>query len=96
LLLWIFSVELGWFPTSGRVSVLADPVNGLRHLALPAIALGGGLAAVLARYTRTTVQEVMGHDFIRTARAKGLASRTVIVRHALRNSLIPVVTIAAI
>jgi peptide/nickel transport system permease protein len=52
LLLWIFSVELGWFPTSGRVSVLADPVNGLRHLALPAIALGGGTTSSAPRGRR--------------------------------------------
>jgi peptide/nickel transport system permease protein len=93
LLLWLFSVELGWFPAAGRVALLADPVEALRRLTLPALALSSGLAAVLARYTRTAVQETMGQDFIRTARAKGLAEFTVVVRHALRGSLIPVVTI---
>jgi peptide/nickel transport system permease protein len=96
LLLWLFSVELGWFPVAGRVALTADPVESLRHIALPALALGSGLAAVLARYTRTAVAETMGHDYIRTARAKGLAERNVVIRHALRNSLIPVITICAL
>jgi peptide/nickel transport system permease protein len=96
LLLWVFSVVLGWFPTSGRVSLFENPVDSIRHLALPAFALGSGLAATLARYTRTAVAEVMGHDYIRTAKAKGLSERVVVVRHALRNSLIPIVTIAAL
>ncbi|MBK8561096.1 ABC transporter permease [Candidatus Amarobacter glycogenicus] len=96
LLLWLFAVTLGWLPASGRVSPLNDPVDSMRHLALPAIALGTGLAAVLARYTRTTVQAAMGQDYIRTARAKGLKDYQVVVRHALRNSLIPIVTIVAL
>jgi peptide/nickel transport system permease protein len=96
LLLWVFSVELGWFPASGRVSFMDNPWESIRYLALPAVALGSGLAAVLARYTRTTVQQAMGQDYIRTARAKGLSSRYVIIHHALRNSLIPVVTIMAL
>ena len=96
LMLWIFSVELSWFPTSGRVSLFSNPIDSLHHLALPAFALGSGLAATLARYTRTAVSEVMGHDYIRTAKAKGLTQRVVVVRHALRNSLIPIVTIAAL
>jgi len=96
LLLWIFGVELGWFPTSGRVSFLRDPIGSAQHLALPAYALGANLAAVLARYTRTSVSEIMGQDYIRTAKAKGLARRSVIVRHALRNALVPIVTITAL
>ena len=96
LLIWGFAVNLGWFPASGRVSFLDDPLESLKYLALPALALGSGLAAVLARYTRTTVQEAMGQDYIRTARAKGLSGTTVVVRHALRNSMIPVVTIMAL
>jgi len=96
LLLWVFAVNLGWFPASGRVSFLDDPLTSLKYLALPAFALGTGLAAVLARYTRTTVQAAMGQDYIRTARAKGLRSHNVIIRHALRNSLIPIVTIVAL
>lgn len=96
ILLWIFGVELGWLPTSGRVSFFSDPVASSKHLLLPALALGTNLAAVLARYTRTAVSEVMGQDYIRTARAKGLTGNTVIVRHALRNALVPVVTITAL
>jgi peptide/nickel transport system permease protein len=96
VLLYVFAVRLGWLPTSGRANFLEDPLQSLRHLALPALALGSGLAAILARYTRTAVTEVMGHEYIRTARAKGLPGSTVIVRHALRNALIPVVTIAAL
>jgi peptide/nickel transport system permease protein len=96
LFLYVFAVQLGWLPAAGRVSFFDDPVQSLRHLFLPALALGSGLAAVLARYTRTAVSEVMGQDYIRTARAKGLAGSTVVMRHALRNSLIPVVTIAAL
>lgn len=96
LLLWWFTVEIHWFPTAGRVAFTDNPVESLKHLVLPALALGGGLGAVLARYTRTAVAEVMGQDFVRTARAKGLPERLVVIRHALRNSLIPVVTIVAL
>jgi peptide/nickel transport system permease protein len=96
LLLWVFAVVLGWLPAAGRISFFDDPVASLRYLFLPAVALGSGLAAALARYTRTAVSETMGHDFIRTARAKGLPRRAVVIRHALRASLIPVVTIIAL
>jgi peptide/nickel transport system permease protein len=96
LLLWLFGVVLGWLPTSGRVAFTDNPVSSVKHLALPAFALGSGLAAVLARYTRTAVAGVMEHDYIRTARAKGLTERVVVLRHALRNSLIPIVTVAAL
>jgi len=96
LMLWVFSVQLDWFPTFGQVSIVDDPLSSLHHLALPAIATGAGVAAVLARYTRTTIAEVMGNDFVRTARAKGLTEGHVVVRHALRNSMIPVVTVMAL
>ncbi len=96
LMLLVFTVWLHWFPTSGRVSFMANPLESIKYLALPAIALGSSMAAVLARYTRTALSEVMGMDFIRTARAKGLQNRTVIVRHALRNALVPVITISAL
>ncbi len=96
IMLWIFSVQLDWFPTFGAVSFIDDPLSSLHHLALPAIATGSGVAAVLARYTRTTISEVMGNDYVRTARAKGLAESHVVVRHALRNSMIPVVTVMAL
>lgn len=96
LMLLVFTVWLHWFPTSGRVSFMANPLESIKYLALPAIALGSSMAAVLARYTRTALSEVMGMDFIRTARAKGLQHRTVIIRHALRNALVPVITISAL
>ena len=96
ILLWIFAAELRWFPSLGRVSFLSDPVDSLHHLALPVVALALPISAVLARYTRTTITDVVGQDFVRTARAKGLGESTVIVRHALRNSLIPVITIMAL
>ncbi len=96
ILLWIFAAELGWFPSHGRVAFLDDPVDSLYHLALPVIALAMPISAVLARYTRTTITDVVGQDFVRTARSKGLGENTVIVRHALRNSLIPVITIMAL
>lgn len=96
LLLWAFAVSLGWFPIAGRVSFFDDPASSIRYLVLPALALGSGQAAVLARYTRTSINQTMGQDFIRTARAKGLPNGAVVFHHALRASLIPVVTIMAL
>lgn len=95
-LLWIFAVELHWFPSHGRVSLFENPIDSLYHLILPVIALGTPISAVLARYTRTTIADIVSQDFVRTARAKGLPERLVVVRHALRNSLIPVITIMAL
>jgi peptide/nickel transport system permease protein len=85
LLVMAFSLGLGWFPVSGR--------EGLLSVVLPAITLGTGLAAVLSRMIRSSLLEVLGDDYIRTARAKGLASRQVLVRHALRNAWLPVLTL---
>jgi peptide/nickel transport system permease protein len=96
LMLLVFTVWLHWLPTAGRVAFTSNPLESIRYLALPAIALGSGVAAVLARYTRTALADVMDMDFIRTARAKGLEPRVVVVRHALRNALVPVITISAL
>ena len=96
ILLWIFAVELDLFPVSGRVSVFEDPIAGLHRLVLPTIAAGSAIAAVLARFVRTSVAESLAQDYVRTARAKGLQNRNVIFGHALRNALIPIVTIAAL
>jgi peptide/nickel transport system permease protein len=85
ILLLVFSVKLGWFPSTGA--------GGISHLVLPAITLGVGAAAVIARVTRSSMIEVFSEDFIRTARAKGLAERMVVARHALKNALIPIITI---
>ncbi|GAA5338087.1 ABC transporter permease [Thermus scotoductus] len=88
LAILIFSVELGWFPVAGK--------GTLAHLVLPAITLGVNATALLARMTRGALLEVLSQDYIRTARAKGLAERVVIFKHALRNALIPVVTVAGL
>lgn len=85
LLILVFSVWLGWFPVSGR--------GGVGSLVLPAITLGTAMAAILSRMVRATLLEVLGEDYIRTARAKGLGPRAVIWRHALRNALLPVITL---
>jgi peptide/nickel transport system permease protein len=90
------SVGLGLFPASGFVSFFDDPLANLHHLVLPALILGTGLAAVVMRQTRSSMLEAMGADYIRTAQAKGLAPRTVIGVHALRNSLVVVVTIVGL
>ena len=85
MLILLFSVSLGWFPTSGR--------GTLSHLVLPAITLGSVLMALVTRLVRSGMLDVLSEDYVRTARAKGLVERTVIVRHALRNILIPLVTV---
>ena len=96
LLILGFAVRWRWFPPGGYVSVFDDPVSGLRHLVLPAIALGTTFAAALTRMVRSSLLEVMSRDYIRTARAKGQRERLIIVRHALRNALIPTVTIVGV
>jgi peptide/nickel transport system permease protein len=93
LLILFFSLYLRVLPPGGYVSIVDDPVEGIRRLLMPAVALGAALAASLTRMTRSSMLEVMGQDYIKTARAKGLAERTVIVAHALRNALIPTVTV---
>ncbi|WP_040807604.1 ABC transporter permease [Nocardia concava] len=87
------SVGLGWFPASGYVSPLDHPLRGLYYLTLPALILGVTHAAVVQRQTRSSMVETLTADFVRTARAKGLPPRTVIVRYGLRNSLIVVTTV---
>ena len=93
MLILLVSVRLGWLPASGYVPPWESVVDNLRRMLMPALVLGSGLAAVLMRQTRNAMIEVLSADYIRTARAKGLAQGAVVVRHALRNSLIPVVTI---
>lgn len=96
VLMTIFAVKLNWFPATGFVALWDDPVNSLRHMALPLVALTTGLMASIIRYTRSSMLEVLHTEYITVARAKGLAARHVIVRHALKNALVPVVTIAAL
>ncbi|HEX9819008.1 MAG TPA: ABC transporter permease [Methylomirabilota bacterium] len=93
MLILLVSVRLGWLPASGFVPIAEDPVGNLKRMVMPALVLGTGLAAVLMRQTRNAMIEVLSADYVRTARAKGLAQRAVVLRHALRNGLIPVVTI---
>ncbi|MCE7986790.1 MAG: ABC transporter permease [Caldilinea sp. CFX5] len=88
MLILVFSVALGWFPTSGR--------GTLGHLVLPAITLGSVLMALVTRLVRSGMLDVLGEDYVRTARAKGLRERVVIMRHALRNILIPLVTVVGL
>ena len=93
LLIFVFGVTLRWLPISGYVDPLEEPWDGLRSLALPAITLGLALAAVVTRTLRSSMLEALSEDYIRTARAKGLPDGAVVRRHALRNALIPVVTV---
>jgi peptide/nickel transport system permease protein len=93
MLILLVSVRFGWLPASGFVPFVEDPLGNLQRMVMPALVLGTGLAAVLMRQTRNAMIEVLSADYVRTARAKGLAQRAVVVRHALRNGLIPVVTI---
>ena len=93
MLILLVSVRLGWLPASGFVPLGDDPLGNIKRMVMPALVLGAGLAAVLMRQTRNAMIEVLSADYVRTARAKGLAQPAVVVRHALRNGLIPVVTI---
>lgn len=92
LLIIVFSLKLGWLPTFG-VGEPSNPLSIARHLVLPAIALGASAAGLIARVTRSSMLEVLTQDYIRTARAKGVSNRGVVVRHALRNAMLPVITI---
>lgn len=83
----------GWTPPTGFVSVLSDPLENLQRLILPAMLLGLAQAAVITRLTRSSLLEVLRQDYIRTARAKGLTGRTVIIRHGLRNAMMPIITV---
>jgi peptide/nickel transport system permease protein len=96
LLILLFAVKLGWLPASGYVSPFEDLGENLKSMILPAFVLGNALAAVLMRHTRSAMLQVLSSDYVRTARAKGLDERVVILRHALRNALVPVVTLTAL
>ena len=85
VMILFFAIQLGWLPVSGS--------GTLAHIVLPAITMGGALAAILTRMVRTSMLEELGQDYIRTARAKGLPESTVVYRHALRNAMIPVITV---
>jgi len=93
LLILLFALRLGWLPPTGYVSPAEDLAGSVRHMLLPAVSLGLVLAAAITRIVRSSLLEVLGRHYIRTARAKGLAQRRVLLRHALRNALIPVITV---
>ena len=92
----VFAIAYPILPASGFVSVFDNPVESFRHLLMPAVVLGSGLAAVVMRQTRSAMIDAMGTDYVRTAKAKGLGSTQVVVGHALRNSLIVVTTIVGL
>jgi peptide/nickel transport system permease protein len=96
VLILVVAVKLQWLPASGFVSVFDDPVRAFQTTILPAFVLGWNLAATLMRHTRSAMLEVLGLDYIRTARAKGLLSRTVVLKHAFRNALVPIVTLSTL
>jgi peptide/nickel transport system permease protein len=96
ILVLIFSFKLKWLPPIGYVSFREDPVANLKVMLMPSISLALPLTAVLMRYTRSAVLEALSHDHVRVARAKGLANRTVMTRHVLRNASIPIITVIGI
>ena len=96
ILILIFSVELKWLPSSGWVDPFKDPVQGARHLILPVLALGLFGSATIMRQTRSALLEVLRQDYVTTARSKGLAGRVVITRHALKNAMLPVITLVGL
>lgn len=93
LLILLFAITLGWLPSQGMVSFTEEPVQAIRHAIMPWIALGYFNAALMARMTRSSMLDVLQQDYIRTARAKGVAERTVIIKHALKNAFTSILTV---
>ena len=96
LMILLFSVSLGWLPASGYVSPFEDLKANLAAMIMPAFVLGNAFAAVLMRHTRSAMLQVLNADYVRTARAKGLNERQVVLKHALRNALTPIITLGAL
>ncbi|EJL77228.1 ABC-type dipeptide/oligopeptide/nickel transport system, permease component [Polaromonas sp. CF318] len=96
LMILVFSVQLGWLPASGYVSPFEDLKANLAAMIMPAFVLGNAIAAVLMRHTRSAMLQVLNADYVRTARAKGLNERRVVLKHALRNALTPIITLGAL
>ena len=96
LLILLFSVSLGWLPASGYVSPFEDLKANLAAMIMPAFVLGNAIAAVLMRHTRSAMLQVLNADYVRTARAKGLGERAVVLKHALRNAMTPIITLGAL
>lgn len=93
LMILLFAVNLQWLPAAGYVSIKESPLDTVRYLIMPALALGFSQAAVIARMTRASMLDSLREDFVRTARSKGLPEPRVILRHALRNAMLPVLTV---
>lgn len=96
MLILLVSVKLGWLPASGYESIFVDPVRSIETMIMPAFVLGNALAATLMRHTRSAMVAVLSSDYIRTARAKGLSPREIILSHSFRNALLPVITLLAL
>jgi len=96
MMILLVSVNLGWLPASGYESPWVDPWRSFQTMVMPAFVLGTGLAAALMRHTRSSMLGVLQSDYVRTARAKGLGERIVILRHAFRNAVLPIVTLSAL
>ncbi len=96
MLILVVSVHLGWLPPSGYVGLFEDPWQSLATTIMPAFVLGNATAAVLMRHTRSAMLTALSQDYVRTARAKGLREMPVVIRHALRNALVPIVTLGAL
>ena len=96
MLILLVSVKLGWLPASGYESIFVDPVRSIETMIMPAFVLGNALAATLMRHTRSAMVAVLSSDYIRTARAKGLSPREIVLSHSFRNALLPVITLLAL
>jgi peptide/nickel transport system permease protein len=96
MLILLFAVRLGWLPASGYATPWEDPLRNLTTLLLPSLVLGTGVAGVMMRHTRSAMMQTLDADYVRTARAKSVPERLVVLKHALRNALLPVITLGAI
>ncbi len=96
MMILLVSVQLGWLPASGYRPLSEDPIQSIKTMLMPAFVLGTAIAATLMRHTRSAMLGVLKSDYVRTARAKGLSERVVLVKHALRNALVPIVTVTTL
>ncbi|MEO6898224.1 MAG: ABC transporter permease [Caldimonas sp.] len=96
LMILLFSVHLGWLPASGYVSPFESLGDNLAAMIMPAFVLGNAIAAVLMRHTRSAMLQVLGTDYVRTARSKGLSEHVIVIKHGLRNALTPIITLGAL
>jgi peptide/nickel transport system permease protein len=96
LAIYLFAVTLGWLPPGGRVSLFSDPIEGLKHILMPALILASNPFAVVSRLVKGSMLEVLHEDYVRTAISKGLSSGDVLRRHVLRNAMVPVLTVLSL